>query len=355
MAHGITERDGLFVTREPAWHNLQDVIFPDYPTREEAQKVAHPWEPVTEPVYRMVPEVHVHVQACYFNEQGQETSGPVCGKSEFTERYEQIEGQQAVVRSDNGDTLGIVSDTYEPVKNAEMYDIAEAIEGEAKGSVRFETGGSLKGGRKVWLLIRLDEPLVLRGDKTTATLAYYALQNNHDGAGAFRGQATMTRIVCDNTSKIADLDARSHGTEFVFRHTVNVKDRIEEAKAALAGWREGVQEWRLQQEALLNVSVSSRQTDEFIERFIPMPPPHVASERVMNNVMAARGQLNGILWGETLEGVHGTAYSMVQASVEYLNHYRKARTAETRFKRAYLDRDRIVTDAVELVREIAHV
>lgn len=342
MAHNYTERDGMFVVREPSWHGLENAVFEDYPTREQAQKIAHPWEPISEPVYRKVPKVHVHDQNCFRD----------C--MEFMdEEIEEIPEFKAIVRSDTADTLGVVSSTYEPIQNSEMYDIAEAIEGEAKGSVRFETGGSLKGGRKVWLLIRLNEPLVLRDDPTTATIPYYALQNAHDGSGAFRGQATMTRIVCDNTAQLADMEAGARGTEFVFRHTVNVKQRIEEAKAALEGWREGVQKWRLMQEVLLNVNVSSRHIDEFIDRFIPMPPPHVASERVVNNVLAARQQLNGIIWGETLNGVHGTAYAMVQGSVEYLNHYRKARSQETRFKRAYLDRDRIVTDAVQLVREVA--
>ena len=54
MSHNITERDGVFTVREPAWHRLGEVL-PDYPSREQAQKIAHPWEPVSEPVYRKVP------------------------------------------------------------------------------------------------------------------------------------------------------------------------------------------------------------------------------------------------------------------------------------------------------------
>lgn len=342
MSHNITTRDGLFVVREPAWHGLGTVL-EDYPTREEAKAIAHPWEPVSEPVYRKVPKVHSHDQDCFRD----------CAEF-MDEVYEQIEEAKAIVRSDVDTVLGVVSDTYEPVSNETLYDIAEAIQGEDQ-EVRLETGGSLKGGKKVWLLLRLNEPVILGGDRITATLCYYALQNNHDAAGAFRGQAISTRIVCDNTSQIADMEAGTAGTEFVFRHTVNVKDRIEEAKRALAGWREGVQQWRLQQEVLLNARVTSYQELEFVERFIPMPPPHSVSDRVVNNVETARGQLLDISRGETLEGVHGTAYGLVQASVEYLNHARKARSRETRFQRAYLDRDRIVTDAVKLVREVAYV
>ena len=109
------------------------------------------------------------------------------------------------------------------------------------------------------------------------------------------------------------------------------------------------------QETLLNTRVTNTQEQEFIERFIPMPQENLISERVKNNVIDARWQMFDVLSGQTLEGAHGTAYALVQASVEYLNHYRKARSQETRFKRAYLDRDRIVTDAVNLVREVAYV
>lgn len=332
MAHNITERDGMFTVREAAWHGLGEVL-PDYPTRQEAQQIAHPWEPVSEPLYRQVPEV--------------------AEDGTLTSRFEEVTGYVANVRSDDGSTLGIVSDTYQTVSNDEMYDIAEAIEGEAKGSVMFETGGSLKGGSKVWLLIRLRDPLILREDPQTATIPYYALQNAHDGSGAFRGQATMTRIVCDNTAQMADLDAQQRGTEFVFHHTKNVRDRIEEARDALAGWRESVQAYRLMSEHLLDTRITGYQEAEFVERFIPMPPPRTVSDRVVNNVETARNQLWDILRGPTLDNTGLTAYSLVQGAVEYLNHARKARNAETRFKRAYLDRERIVSDAVELALEIA--
>src|SRR5699024_236789 len=110
--------------------------------------------------------------------------------------------------------------------------------------VMVESGGSLKGGRLVWLLLRLKDPLVIEGDPRGATMAYYALQNSHDVSGAFRGQATSTRIVCANTSQMADMDARARGTECVFRHTRNVADRIEQARTALAGWRNALDDWQ---------------------------------------------------------------------------------------------------------------
>ena len=120
MAHQITDRDGLFTVREAAWHGLGEVLT-DYPTRVEAQQIAHPWEPVAEPVYRRV----LH--------------------PDFTETYEEVTEHVLNVRSDTGAPLGVVADSYTPVTNTEMWDIAEAIEGVNATDVRYETGGSLKG------------------------------------------------------------------------------------------------------------------------------------------------------------------------------------------------------------------
>src|SRR5690606_8760066 len=259
MAHNITERDALFTVREPAWHGL-GVVLPEYGTREELQPLVHGWEPVTTPLYTEEPII--------------DEGGPNVG-------YTEVPGFRAVQRSDNGDTLGVVSDTYELVSNDELWDIAEAIEGEARGEIMFETGGSLKGGAKVWLLIRLRDPLTVRGDEETGTIAYYALQNSHDGSGSFRGQATMTRIVCDNTAQMADLDSQRRGTQFVFRHTRNVKDRIEEAREALAGWRDSIEAYRMLSEHLGAERIGAGAGWDFVERFIPAPPPSTASDRVM--------------------------------------------------------------------------
>ena len=170
MAHNITNSDRVLSVRQPMWHNLGTVL-DDYPTLEEARVIAHNWEPVTEPLFRRVLN------------------------PDMTEYYELVEEAQGVVRSDNNDHLGVVSNGWAPVLNKTMYDIAEALQ-DVGDDLKIETAGSLKGGRKVWLLIRLNEPLTVKGDPNGEVIPYFALQNAHDGSGAFRGQATMTRIVC---------------------------------------------------------------------------------------------------------------------------------------------------------------
>jgi phage/plasmid-like protein (TIGR03299 family) len=345
MAHGITTSDGVFAVREEMWHGL-GTILPEHPTRAEAQELAHPWEPVAAPVYRKVIRME---EVRRLDLAGYEHTEQVP-----TESFEEIEDAVENARSDGKGYLGVVSKTYTPVTNGEMYDIAEAIESGAEGTVRYETGGSLFGGRKVWLLIRLKDPLVVPGDPNGTVIPYYALQNAHDGSGSFRGQATLTRIVCANTSKMADLDAQVRGTEFVFSHTKNVGGRIEEAKKALAGWRSSVTAFQDQAIYLLALGIDTRQRELFLERFVPMPVTKgVVSDRVARNIEEARNAVRSILAGPTCEGISGTAYGLVQASTEFLNHTRKAHTQESRFKRAYLDKNDTLAHAVKLVLEVS--
>lgn len=343
MAHNITERDGIFTVREPAWHKL-GTVFTDYPTREEAQKLVHPWEPVTEPLYRKVPYIrpHTHTAAC----------APECTITEdLGEEYVEIESGVLNSRSDDGSELGVVSPTMETVTNNELWEVAQALE-DSGSDVMYESGGSLKGGRKVWVLIRLKEPLEMPGDPNGATIPYYALQNSHDGTGAFRGQATMTRIVCDNTSLLADLDAQMRGTEFVFRHTKNIRERIEDAREALAGWRHSIEEWKQFNAHMMAHKITIEDRDNFLTTFIPEPEGRIISERVRNNIRKARDEWLEVWAGLTNEGVNMTAMGLVHASVEYSQHYRRARSAESRFKRAYLDRSELTSSAVAIAREV---
>ena len=330
MGHNIEATDRVFSVREPMWHQLGEVLT-DYPTREEAQRLVHDWEPVTEPVYTRQPVV------------------TASGALEWT--YEEVIEKKALVRSDNRNVLSVQNDTYEPVHNSTLWDIAEAVQ-QSGADVMYETAGSLKGGRKVWIMLRLEQPVVVKGDPQGATIPYFVLQNAHDGSASCRGQGVQTRIVCDNTAQMADLEALENGTAFNFHHTKNVEDRIAEARQALAGWRENIATWQRYHEMLVDRPVTTTQRANFVEKFIPMPPGHTVSQIVVDNVQRDRDVLRSIFTTPTMEGISNTAYGLVQAATEYQTHYRRARSVESRFQRTYLDRSVVVRDAYGLAMAV---
>jgi phage/plasmid-like protein (TIGR03299 family) len=335
MSHEITTRDGVFTVRNPAWWDVTAAHdLSDYPTRAQAQEIAHNWEPVSEPLYRRV------VEPVGVDEQGNVVE---------EERFVKAETVVLNARSDDGFELGGVSPTYVPVNNSVMYDVVETIEGLDPGSVLFETGGSLAGGRKVWLMIRLRQPIEIKGDPNGSVIPFFAIQNAHDGSGAFRGQAVGDRIVCANTARMADYFAKENGTELTFSHTKNVADRIEEAKKALAGWREQVRKFEELGNHLVTEPVTAEQVHDFAERFIPMPLTGTTTDRVRQNVLDSRGKWYDFLGSATCVGIERSKWGLVQASVEYLNYGRGAHTAETRFARSMLNKQDMVTKAVALV------
>ena len=76
----------------------------------------------------------------------------------------------ANVRSSDGAVLGVVSDRYQVVQNAEAFAFTDALIG-GEGQVHYETAGSLMGGRKIWLLAKLPDTEIV-GDKTEPYLCF---------------------------------------------------------------------------------------------------------------------------------------------------------------------------------------
>lgn len=340
MAAGITDTDHMLSVREVPWHGL-GIILPDHPTRQEAQQLVHPWEPIDEPVYRRVPIINA--------------DGPA-------ETFEEVEGRHLRVRSDTNAVLGDVADTLGLVTNDQMWDVAEAV-GQIGTDIKIETAGSLDGGAKVWILMRLVEPIKIKADPHGDTVSFLAFQNAHNGSASFRAQAVNTRIVCANTSAAADVEAKKHGYEFTFRHTSKVADRIEEAKAAVAMWREGVTVWQNAMDHLATVRITAEQREQFVQAFQPMPnvKDQLISARVRTNVETARQQLRNVLRSETCEGIDLTAFGLYQASLEWMQHERSTRGQsergrhESMFKRAVLSDGDLRRRSLDLVRSVAGV
>ena len=104
----------------------------------------------------------------------------------------EIPGYKANVRSTDDRVLGVVSDRYRIVQNQKAFEFTDSIIG---GDVRYETAGSLNGGKKIWLLAKLPETEIA-GDETEP---YMCFTNTHDGSGAIRVCMTPIRVVCNNT------------------------------------------------------------------------------------------------------------------------------------------------------------
>jgi phage/plasmid-like protein (TIGR03299 family) len=131
-----------------------------------------------------------------------------------------------LVRSDNHFCLGVVKDKYEIVSNLDAFAFVDDIMANEKGAVKYETAGSLYGGKKVYLLTRMPDMDVL-GDKIES---YLFFTNSYDGISSVRAGISNVRVVCANTLQMAINGAvRSWSAP----HTKTIKARQVEAIRAL--------------------------------------------------------------------------------------------------------------------------
>jgi len=323
--------DQMFSVREVPWHREGHVL-DDYPqTWEEARILAGlDWEPVSEPVFALVGI-------------DPETGNPI---------YEPMGDYQRITRSDTHATLSVMSDSYQIINHSAFGDIFEAVLKQT--NIKAETGGCLDGGRKVWMLVKLDEPILLPGD-TSVTMPYLGLTSRHDGKGGTTLRATAIRIVCQNTFNAAEMEGERTGSVFTFVHRGKWQERVADARAAVMGARDDLARYVEIAHNLLDVKITKLQAGIFVTEFIPAPPKGLATERVMANVEQARTKLREILASPTVEGagIAGTAYGLVQAAGEYLDHVRTARTWETRLNRTLIRPEPLKHSAVKLALEVA--
>src|SRR5699024_2486392 len=124
------------------------------------------------------------------------------------------------------DVLGVVGARYQPFPNEQLTGTLDAIVDES--GAHYETAGSLRQGREVFVTIPLPQTMTVPG--TDELDLYSAALNSHDGSTAMRLLVSPVRIVCANTQAAALRGARS---VYAIRHTSGARGRIAEARAAL--------------------------------------------------------------------------------------------------------------------------
>lgn len=320
--------ESMFSVRQMPWHQ-EGLVLGDYPgTWAEARVLAGlDWEPISTDVYVVT---------------GESTEGRPL--------LEPLGGWKAIRRSDTGTVLSVNKDTYTLIGHGEMGEIVEAVL--AQPNIHWETAGCLDQGRAVWCLALLDEPVELPGD-TSPTLPYLAITNRHDGTAACALRATAVRIVCANTFRAAELEGDRTGATFSFIHKSSWRNRLDEARQAVTGARTEIRRYQELAHELLAIPITRTQRELFVTEFIPLPPQGLITDRVARNVEEARQALRLIFESKTTEQVAGTAYGLMQAAGEYLDHVRTARSWETRLNRTLIRPEPLKHRALSLIREVA--
>ena len=225
----------------------------------------------------------------------------VCGGSK-------IENYKANVRSTDGSVLGVVSDSYKIVQNAEAFSFTDELIG---GDVRYETAGSLRGGKKIWLLAKMPERKIA-GD---AVEPYLCFSNTHDGTGAIRVCMTPIRVVCNNTLNLALNTAKR---QWSARHMGNIEQKMQEARMCLQladAYMDGLGDYA---DKLANKTINDEELDKILNEMFPVEEND--SERKKTMAKKAKDEFMVCYWRPDIAQFLNTAWGVVNAMSDMVSH-----------------------------------
>lgn len=279
MAHEV---ESMFSVRQVPWHyNLtKDVtkIIQEAPTSVDALVAAGlDWEVECLPI---------------FNQNGIE-----------------IPGYKLNQRSTDKSPLGVVTDKYKIVQNKDAFAFTDALLGEG---CRYETAGSLRNGRTVWMLAKLPESVKVVGDDVDP---YICITNSHDGTGAVRCVMTPIRVVCNNTLNAA---LSNYRRAWSTRHMGDISSKLSEAKDALHlanGYMKSLDEAG---DMLANIRIDEEQVYEFVDKLFNVPDD--ASERRKMNSEMAKSKFISCYFAPDIEKFRNTAWGVFNAAADFGTH-----------------------------------
>ena len=227
-----------------------------------------------------------------------------------------VPGYKANVRSTDGKVLGVVSDRYRIVQNADAFEFTDSIIG---GDVRYETAGSLNGGKKIWLLAKLPETEIV-GDKTEP---YLCFSNTHDGSGAVRVCMTPIRVVCNNTLNLA-LDSAKRA--WSVRHTGSLQSKMHEARTCLRMANTYMGALAEKADRMANTAITRDQLNMILDELFPVDEH--STEREKQNVIKLRDEYMVCYFAPDLIKFRDTAWGAYNAMSDMITHNAPLRKTE---------------------------
>jgi phage/plasmid-like protein (TIGR03299 family) len=257
--------------------------------------------------------------------------------------------QKVLYRSDTKAPLSVVSARYQVVQPQEILEFYKDLTG-ASG-FELETAGVLKDGKKLWALARTGQSVALKGKDTVN--GYLLLATACDGTLATIAQFTSVRVVCNNTLQIA-LGDSSGAIKVPHRSQFDAQAVKRQLGIATSSW----DAFMVRMKALSERKVSDAVAEKFLRRVLTYPTANSGDRdalAVNERAIKAVGQLYvGRGKGADLASASGTAWGLLNAVTEYVDHHRRARSDDHRRDAAWFGsgatlKDRAWDEALKLV------
>ncbi|SFU48476.1 DUF932 domain-containing protein [Halomonas korlensis] len=321
MAHQL---EHMAYVGDTPWHGLGQQLSPHQPLAVWRQQAGMDWHIEEAPV-RFITEGVGHLGSIHA----------------FPE-------QKVLYRSDTQAPLSVVSQRYKVVQPEEVLEFYRDLTEYA--GYELETAGVLKGGRKFWALARSGLGMALKGQDQVN--AYLLLATSCDGSLATVATPTSIRVVCNNTLTIA-VDGMTQGVRVP--HSTAFRPQLvkQQLGISVSQWDDFMQRMK----TLAERKVSQDEVTSYFQSVIcnaetpqddPSKLPHA---RALNRVQAL---YHGEGRGSRLCTAQGTAWGLLNAVTEYVDHDKRARSNDTRMDSAWFGqgaslKDKALASAMALV------
>ena len=227
--------------------------------------------------------------------------------------YYEIDGYQAIHRTDTGKVFAVMTDRYEIVQNENAWTFMDSALG--PGKAHYHTAGALRDGRVVWILAKLDGIAEIVKDDPVEK--YLLLVTSHDGSLALQIHTTPVRVVCGNTMTAA----LARGRQYIsIKHTASVHRRIEEAQKALAKGEAYFDDMVAEARQFSRHLMTDKDMTAFAKALLKIYP---TSHKVNSQTEAAEREINELFIvgrGQDNPLVRGTAWAAYNAVTEYIDY-----------------------------------
>lgn len=305
MPHGMTNRDtAMFGSGKPAWHrHPNSIVVEGNPEGEEALNLSGlGWLVEKQPIFGKAGRSLIQLPSHF------------------------VTVRKDIPLDDPARFLGVVQQRYQVIQNAEVIKIADAIIGE--GNARFETLGSIWGGRVCYATILLPGDVRVQDDKITK---FIVLKWAHDGSCGVEGCITPVRAVCQNTVRAAFASAEATVS---IRHTEGAMTRIDEARRVLRIANESFDATGEMFNRMSQSAIDARFVDAYLKALIPDPVRKPDAKRTSSRSSNMRNEIaelfNGKQKGASMRAIQGTAWGLFNATTEYIDHKQTSRAVNGR-------------------------
>jgi len=297
MAHDLESDKSFASFRQPAWHGLGTVFEEEVSTTQ------------------MLELAHLND----WNVRLEEVALP--------DGFSSDRGYNYVVRTnpfdnDQTDVLGVVGERYRILQNEELFDFGDAL---LDGGGRWETAGSIKGGRQVFGSLALERETVLDPNGVSDKVNSYLLVNtSHDGSIAIQASVTPVRVVCANTLNLALGSGvgrnRSTKQSYKIRHTQTAQGKIQAAREALGLANAYMDEFDKMAQDMIEREITNDKFQDILKSAYPMPEEDKkgALKKWQNKLQ----DIEDIYQGQTNHMIAGTAWGALNAMTERIDWFR---------------------------------